>query len=218
MTDQTTITLQLPRSLTAGEIVAVGISEAEYMKSYAETHHEWVEGVVIKMSPVRLDHDEIVTYLRDLLRAYLSATKTDSRVLSDPFVMRLPKSNRQPDLQVVLGDNQTNLQETYMDGPADICIEVVSPGSVRIDYGEKLEEYERGGVKEYWIIDPQRKRCLFHRLSDENLYADAPIGGNRDYLTPLLPEFKLHVPTLWQETLPDYGQVWQMVQAMISGR
>ena len=57
-----------------------------------------------------------------------------------------------------------------MNGAADICIEVISPESVIRDRGEKFEEYERGGVGEYWIFDylrarsallsPQRRRGL----------------------------------------------------------
>lgn len=102
-----------------------------------------------------------------------------------------------------------------MDGPADICVEVVSPGSVGIDYGEKLEEYEAGGVREYWIIDPQRRRGSFNRLNDETLYADVTPKADTVYTTPLLPQLQLHVPTLWQDDLPDYGAVWQAVQAML---
>lgn len=207
-----TIQLTLPQTLTAGEIVAVGVSEAEYMQHYAETHHEWVKGVVIKMAAVKIVHDRLVTYLRDLTRAYLSAAALPGQVLSDPFVMRLPDANRQPDLQVVLGENQRNIQDTYMDGPADICVEVVSPNSVRIDYGEKLEEYESGGVREYWIIDPQRRRCLFHRLGADDLYSD--VHSPDQYTSPLLPRLALDVPTLWRDPLPDFGQVWAAVQAM----
>jgi len=215
MTELTPVSLQLPQSLTSGEIVAVGVSEDDYMAQYAESHHEWVKGVVIKMSPIHLYHDRIVTYLRNLLLAYFSASKLSGQVLSGPFVMRLQDSNREPDLQVVLEDKQAKLHDTYMDGAADICIEVISPGTVRIDYGEKLAEYEQGGVQEYWIIDPQRKRCLFHRLNDDGLYRDAPVSDAGDYTTPLLPQFKLHVPTLWHDDLPDYGTVWQMVQSMM---
>ncbi len=215
MAEPITINLKLPQALASGEIVAFDVKEADYMESYAESHHEWVKGVVVKMSPVSFNHDQIVMYLRNLLFAFLSAANVPSNLMSDPFVMRLPNSRRQPDLQVVLGENQANIQDTYMDGPADICIEVVSPGSVSVDYGEKLGEYEMGGVHEYWIVDPQRKRCLFHRLNDEAFYTDAPLSESGDYTTPLLPGFKLHIPTLWQGTLPDYGTVWQMVQSMI---
>ena len=88
------------------------------------------------------------------------------RVLGEPFVMRLPefpKRRREPDLMVVLQSNPNKLTETYMDGAADICIEIVSPGTVGTDHGAKLYEYEKGGVQEYWIIDPIRDECRFYR-------------------------------------------------------
>ncbi len=62
---------------------------------------------------------------------------------------------------------------------ADICIEIVSPESVTRDYGDKFVEYEKAGVQEYGIIDPNRTSC----------------------------HFKLHVPTLWQDELPKTGAV-----------
>jgi Uma2 family endonuclease len=211
MTDHLTA---LPRTLPAGEIVAVDVDEAAYWTDYAATHHEWVKGVVIKMSPVRLIHEQLVAYLRDLLRAYGSVQDIAGTVVGDPYIMRLPESNRQPDLQVILGDNQANLTDTYMDGPADLCIEVVSPGSVATDYGEKLAEYEAGGVREYWIIDPERRRAQFNRLDAAGLYQIPPLVDDTAYQTPYLPGFRLPLATLWQSPLPDFGAVWQMAQAM----
>ncbi|MCI0709511.1 MAG: Uma2 family endonuclease [Chloroflexi bacterium] len=209
-------TITIPRSLPSGEIVAVDIDEDTYMTQYAENHHEWIKGVVVRMAPVSLVHDAIVNYLRDLLRAFLSQTN-GCRVLSDPFVMRLSEieSNRQPDLQVICGDNLANLKETFMDGPANICIEVISPGSVAIDYGEKLQEYEQGKVFEYWIIDPMRRTCTFYRLNEEGYYQPRSLNTQQEHETSVLPGFRLHVPTLWTEPLPDYGQVWAMIQDML---
>ena len=102
-----------------------------------------------------------------------------------------------------------------MDSRANICIEVVSPGSVSTDYGDKLAEYEAGGVREYWILDPARRRTMFNQLNDENFYEQIALNDNHDYVTPLLPGFWLHVPTLWTEPLPDIGQVWALVADMI---
>lgn len=205
----------LPRTLPAGEVVAVDVDESTYMEHYAQTHHEWVEGVVIRMSPVRLEHDQLVQYLRALLGAYLSQRKVDATIAGDPYVMRLSKSNREPDVQVILGENRANLTDTYMNGPADICIEVVSPGSVSVDYGDKLAEYEAGGVTEYWILDPARRRTTFNRLTDEGYYEAIPADDDGNYTTPLLPDFRLHVPTLWQSPLPNFGQIWQAVTDML---
>jgi Uma2 family endonuclease len=209
------VTTQSPRTVLVGEIVATGVSQADYMDKYAESHHEWVEGVVIKMSPISIKHQDIVDFLRDLLRAFFSLRPDMGKVVADPFVMRLEGRNRQPDLQVILDDNRDNLHDTYMDGPADICIEVVSPGSVETDYGVKLAEYEAGGVREYWLVDATRRSCHFHRLTDDGLYHPVPLDADGNYRSPLLPGLVIHTPTLWQETLPDYGAVWTMVQEML---
>jgi Uma2 family endonuclease len=106
--------IRLPQTLPAGEIVAVDVSEADYMAHYAASHHEWIKGVVIKMSPVRLVHDQLVQYLRSLLGAYISRRPLDAQIVGDPFVMRLSDSRREPDVQVILGENRANLRETYV--------------------------------------------------------------------------------------------------------
>jgi Uma2 family endonuclease len=118
--------------------------------------------------------------------------------------------------QVVLNDNLSKLTESAMLGPADICIEIVSEESFSRDYGDKHMEYERAGVKEYWLIDPARRRHHFYRLDDEGIYQISPLDEGDNYLTPLLPKFKLHVPTLWKDELPSYSMVGELVKAMFT--
>jgi Uma2 family endonuclease len=211
-----TLTIPAPVVLPAGEIVAVDVSAEAYLALYAETHHEWVEGVVVKMSPVTLQHDSLTIYLRQWLNAYF-ALNPIGRVVGDPFVMRMDAIGRfrEPDLQIILNDNPGQLTDTVMIGPADICIEVVSPESVARDYGDKFVEYEKAGVREYWIIDPVRQRCDFNRRSEAGFYAEIVPGDTGRYHTPLLPKLALHVPTLWQGQLPDLFAIGRAVQEMV---
>lgn len=204
-----------PITMSEKYIVATGVPVDEYLATYAEDHHEWVQGVVLMMTPVTLRHEELVTYLRQMFSAYLVLNPT-GRVLGEPFVMRLDVVNaiREPDLQVILGDNLDNLTNTAMVGPADLCIEVVSPESTARDYGEKFEEYEKAGVREYWIIDPQRKECRFHRLGEHQLYISHFPDDDGVYTTPLLPRLRLHIPMLWQDELPDFFAVGTAVKIM----
>lgn len=215
----TELTIDIPRQLPTGEIVATDVTEADYMALFAESHYEWVDGMVIKMSPITLRHEEIIDFLRNLLQTYF-VLKPIGRIVGEPFVMRLTLpdtiTRREPDLQIILQTNPGTLHDTYMDGPADICIEVVSPGSVAVDYGSKLAEYEAGGVGEYWILDPQRQVSHFYRLTDANLFQLQAVDASGHYATPKLPRFRLHVPTLWRETLPDIMQSVGLVQAMLS--
>ncbi|MDQ7026121.1 MAG: Uma2 family endonuclease [Anaerolineae bacterium] len=201
-------------SVIIGEIVAENISEEDYFATY-EGHFEWVNGKVIKMPPIHQGHYQIADYLADLLKIYFHF-KPIGIIREDPFVMRLkkPKSNRQPDIQVILNENMKNLKETYMDGAADICIEIVSPATVSVDRGIKFEEYQAGGVTEYWIIDAQRKEALFYRL-DDGVYKPLIIQDDI-YTINQLPGLKLYVPTLWKDTLPDIPEILDLVKKMLA--
>jgi Uma2 family endonuclease len=198
-------------------LVATGVSIEEYMDRYAADFNEWVKGDVFKMSPVSDWHDEITGYLREIFRAYF-ALNPIGRVKSAPFVMRVDAVEiaREPDLQIILDTNPGTFTDTAMIGPADICIEVVSPESVSRDHGQKFEEYEKAGVVEYWIIDPIRRECRFYRLDESGIFVAAQPDDNDDYRTPALPRLALHIPTFWQDELPDIIATVQAVQTMLN--
>ncbi|MBA3873571.1 MAG: Uma2 family endonuclease, partial [Anaerolineae bacterium] len=118
-------------------------------------------------------------------------------------------------LMVVLHSNIGQMNETAFFGPADICIEVVSPGSEDNDFGKKFVEYEKGGVKEYWIVDSFRKESRFYRLGENGIYISQSIDANGDYTTPLLPDLRLNIATLWQSPLPDVLVLGENVKAML---
>lgn len=219
-----------PIESTKSDIVATNVTEDEFMQHYAESFHEWIDGTVIKLSPIHMNHDKLSRFLAFLIEAYLEERPV-GQLRQAPFVMRLPfeafddnateddkpktkYSRREPDLQLILNDNPNTLTPTFMDGPADIAIEIVSPESRERDYAEKLFQYEQGGVSEYWVIDPIREACRFYHLDARQAYvlqADVEI-----YTTSRLPDFQLHVPTLWQSELPKPSQIMQIVAEMLN--
>jgi Uma2 family endonuclease len=105
--------------------------------------------------------------------------------ISAPFQMKL-EHGREPDLLFVASEHLSRLEEIYLDGPADLVVEIVSSESVGRDLGEKLYEHARGGVPEYWLIDLQIEWAGFYHL--EKALA--------------LPGFWLRVEWMWQEPLP----------------
>lgn len=201
--------------IPTGEIVAENVSEDVYMARYAADFHEYVRGYVIKMSPASLRHNKISNYLMTLISTYLELNPIGD-VIDAPFVMRLEEiSRREPDVMVILDDNLPNLKPTFMDGPADICIEVVSPESTARDRGEKFQEFEKGGVTEYWIIDPIRNEAQFYRRNTDDIFKTITTDTQQDYTTSLLPGFRLHVPTLWQKQLPGAVATVDHVKSML---
>ncbi|MBZ0277489.1 MAG: Uma2 family endonuclease, partial [Anaerolineae bacterium] len=154
-----------------GEIIAKDVTFEDYMAHHAAAHTEWVGGMVIKMSPVSRKHDVLDGFLYVLLRLFLNRTGTGT-VIRQPFVMKItPESPaREPDLQVILKGRTEIIQETMTAGAADVVIEIVSPESENRDMVEKYYEYQGGGVREYWLVNPQRRQADFYVLGDDGLY------------------------------------------------
>lgn len=205
-----------PEQVLAKNVVATGGSFEEYLERYAADFCEWVGGKVIKMSSSHEYHDILNRYLTILLEAYFEM-RPIGRTRRGPFVMKQPAplSVREPDIQVILNSNPHELTPTYMDGPADICIEVVSPESVSRDHCEKFEEYEKSGVREYWIVDRLHKECRFYRRDEAGQFVPFKEDAQGNYQTPLLPGLVVQVATLWGADLPGPGAIVQAVQTML---
>jgi Uma2 family endonuclease len=168
-----------------------------------DTWAEWVDGRVVMVSPASRRHQDLADFLTSILRIYVESRGL-GLVLSAPFLMRLPNipSGREPDLLFVAAAHKDRLKETYLDGPADLVVEIVSPESRLRDRGEKFAEYELGGVREYWIIDPDLRRADFYRLDSEGRYRLVEPEAGR-YQAAVVRGFWLLVEWLWQEPLPS---------------
>jgi len=169
-----------------------------------DTLAEWVDGEVVMYTPASKRHQDIADFLTSVMRAFVEQHKLGI-VLSAPFQMKL-EHGREPDLLFVAWEHAGRLQETYLDGPADLVVEIVSPESAGRDRGEKFYEYAQGGVLEYWLIDPQMEQAEFYQLK-EGRYRVAFSGDEGRYQALVLPDFWLRVEWLWQDPLPAVEEV-----------
>ena len=183
-------TPSLPDKLTYAEFLAW---------AGEDTLAEWVDGEIIMTSPASQRHQFLVGFLEKVLGTFVEQHELGV-VLSAPFQMKL-EHGRAPDLLFVAAAHVDRLQETYLDGPADLVVEIVSPESVGRDRGEKFYEYARGGVPEYWLIDPQAQWAEFYHLAGHH-YQSSFSGDEGEYTSQALPSFWLRVEWLWQQPLP----------------
>ncbi|MCC6616027.1 MAG: Uma2 family endonuclease [Anaerolineae bacterium] len=212
--------LHTPVTITSltGEVIATGVTEADYLEQYAENYCEWVEGAVIKMSPATRKHNQHINYLGTLLETYL-ALRPIGEVVFPPFVLRMPtirpRANREPDLMLILHGNAGELTETTFTGAPDIVIEIVSEESSERDRGTKFNEYEKIGAREYWLFDSRRREALFYHLNDVGVFVRRDADATGIYTTPLLPDLHLHIAPLWQDTPPNPIEIVATVKAML---
>jgi len=169
---------------------------------------EWEDGEVIFLSPSSFGHQKIVGFLATLLHLFLEE-RDMGEVLTAPFSMWLTVSKRvrEPDILVVLKENLDRIKKNFLDGPADLVIEIVSEDSMLRDEGTKFAEYELDGVKEYWLIDPERERADFFVLGEGGRFERKLPDRRGFYHSAVLKGFRLNVNWLWQSPLPKVSEV-----------
>jgi Uma2 family endonuclease len=171
-----------------------------------DIHAEWVEGKVLLMSPTSSRHQVLVVFLVTLLNLYVSSRNLGA-IFTAPYQMRLyqPPRGREPDILFVEQAHVGRITKQYLDGPADLVVEIISPESTGRDRGDKFYEYETAGVREYWLIDPQREQAEFYLLDDQRRCTLILGGHTGQYASVVIPGLVIDVSWLWQEPPPP---VW----------
>ncbi len=164
-----------------------------------DTLAEWVDGEVVYLSPAALEHQDTGDFLTAVIRTYVQKYNL-GRVVSAPFQMRLLRTERgrEPDLIFVSKENLHRLHDTYLEGGADLVVEITSPESLLRDRGEKFAEYELEGIREYWIINPDERRVDFFVLGADGRYERRREDAEGVYHSEVLKGFKLPVRWLWE--------------------
>lgn len=205
-------------ALTHETIIASGLSYEEYQRQFMgdERRTEWITGDVILLMNNVL-HNEILSFLDTLLRLYLGF-KPIGKVLLAGISMYVgdDKPAREPDLMIVLNEHRDRIQETRLNGAADIAIEIVSPESRARDAIIKYDEYQAIGVREYWLIDPERQQADIYVLDATGRYRRAALDGQGRLVSSLLAGFTLDPAILWRESLPEGADLIQLVQEWVN--
>jgi Uma2 family endonuclease len=183
------------------------ISYEEFLELCDEdTLAEWVNGEIIMTSPASKKHQKIGFLLQSILYAYVEFHKLGD-IIDAPFQMKLPYSGREPDIIFVHSSHLDRLKETYLDGPADVAIEIISEESINRDRIKKFNEYESAGIPEYWLIDPMRKQAEFYRIGADSFYHLVPLDAEGKYHSEAIQDFWFKVSWLWQEPLPPDWEI-----------
>ena len=106
----------------------------------------------------------------------------------------------EPDLLFVAADQLAILTEPNIQGAPALVIEILSPGTRRRDLGIKRQLFDRGGVREYWVIDPRGNEVtVYQRAVDSSFPEVAQMNEDADatLTTPLLPGLRLSLTKLF---------------------
>jgi Uma2 family endonuclease len=162
--------------------------------------HELIDGVhYVTPSPLTI-HQRLVRRLLVSLDAYLSATGRGEAFAAPLDAVMSNHDVVEPDLLVVLEDQRRVLTAANVQGAPAIVIEVLSHGTRKRDRGVKRALYERAGVREYWLVDPERSSIVQCARNDRGTLvtiAELHASADATLRSDLLPDFALALTRLF---------------------
>lgn len=143
---------------------------------------ELIDGKIYYMAPPSWGHQRISSYLHNQIYNYIKDNNGQCEVLAAPFAVFLNDDDinyLEPDISVIC--DLSKLDEKGCHGAPDWVIEIVSPSSKPRDYMTKLFKYRISGVREYWIVDPDKHIIMVYGFEKDtveqyNFGEDVPSG------------------------------------------
>ena len=136
---------------------------------------ELIDGQIYMMSPPSYKHQKLVAKLSQKIGNYIDSKGGSCEVLPAPFAVILNQDEDphyvEPDISVIC--DKEKLSDRGCEGAPDMVVEIVSPSSRRMDYFTKNALYSSAGVREYWIVDPEKERTIVYRYEDDEAPAIA---------------------------------------------
>ena len=187
---------------------------AEKFYTYADfltwDESEWVElieGDVFMMSPTPTRfHQEISGEIFLQIGSYLRGKKC--KVYAAPFTVRPFEREDddprgvdtvvQPDITVVCDPGK--LDDMGCKGAPDLIVEILSPSNRRHDMLTKFNLYQRAGVREYWIVDPDARTVSVYTLEEGAYHAAEVYSAGSSVPVGVLEDCSIDLKTVFPDT------------------
>lgn len=157
---------------------------------------ELVDGkIAVSPSPIP-DHSYTEKMLGFVLLQHITVNDL-GRLYGDVDTIFGPHDVRRPDLIFFSKERVHLVGRKAMEGPPDLCVEILSPSSETIDKVDKFEQYEAAGVAHYWIVDPAHRAVEAFELK-EGKYVAAGKGRDAEAVRfPPFPDLEIPLGRIW---------------------
>lgn len=165
---------------------------ADYLTWPEDERWEIIDGVAYDMTPAPAPRHQRI--LAKLIYQLMGALGDNPCVLYPaPFDVRIPHSDDlqdetitsvvQPDISVICQKDKIDRRGCV--GAPDLAVEILSPSTAYKDQTAKLNLYERSGVREYWVVNPERQSVQVYLLQGEGGFAK-PVAYRSPEALPLV--------------------------------
>lgn len=177
---------------------------ADYLKFSSDERWEIIDGIPYMQSAPTWQHQAVSIQLASQFNDYLKGKPC--RVFAAPFDLCIPELDEsdeeitniiaQPDIVVVC--DESKLRKTGYFGVPSLIVEISSPSTARNDKLFKFNKFEKFGVKEYWIVEPDTKLVSVFILQNNNRYGRPEIYTETDKVeVSIFPDLVIELSTVF---------------------
>ena len=126
---------------------------------------ELIDGQIYYMAPPSRKHQKLSGEIFVIIREHIRSNHGACEVYAAPFAVYLDEHTNtyvEPDISVICDPKK--LDDRGCTGAPDWIVEIVSPSSKQMDYYKKLFKYRTAGVREYWVVDPDKNLILVYNF------------------------------------------------------
>lgn len=165
----------------------------ELTKEETSERYEYIDGEIFLQASPKVNHQLIAGKLLVLLHQFFLNKPCQPMIA--PFDIRISRCEGdinvvQPDLMVICDLKERLGTDDYYYGVPDLVVEILSADTRRNDLLKKLDLYLDGGVKEYWLVDPEQKQVTIYRFKDGEIVSHITFMAPGEAVSYLLPDLK----------------------------
>lgn len=128
-----------------------------YEEIMPEMKAEFINGEVFMHSPATDEHTQLRQFIESLLSTYVNLHEIGS-VRTEKALCVFPRNDYEPDIAFFGLEKAGKIRAKTLKFPVpDFVCEVLSDSTAKRDRGVKFQDYEAHGVREYWIVNPERR-------------------------------------------------------------
>ena len=199
--------------LFARELEAALKKEQEKRKQFYERidesqKMEFINGETYFQSPVKAEHNRATLNLVTLLNAFVNKGSLGF-VGVEKILISLTRNDYEPDICFFNQDKAKDIKPKQMQFPApDLIVEVLSESTERHDRETKFQDYAAHGIREYWIVDPD-KQLVEQYINSGDEYELALKSSDGHLQSDVLSGFRIPIRAIFDnaENLTELGRI-----------
>ncbi len=173
---------------------------AEYLRlPEGPPYYEFEDGELIEMVRPRGKHQELIGELYAHVSTYVRQERL-GKIWPEVAVLLTPRHVYVPDLSFLATDNLGRFaDDTAIQGPPDLVVEVISPSTVSRDKAQKLRVYHAVGVPWYWLVETESLLITEYRHTPEGYLVNQIVPPEEAFTPGLFPGLSLRLADWFAE-------------------